>query len=148
MLRTMENDYLCGDKLSYPTTLNKGYELAINWRGPGLKKTRGPHRQLELGNTLVQSGGLRGATNNNNNNNNNAHTRYNNDGNTYGVSNIGRPNNNRKPPARSTNTTRTVAAFRRRSSASAVVGQAKKQRTALPLHIHTTATNSPPQGQL
>ena len=65
MLRTMDNDYLRGDKQSYPTTLNKAYELATNWRGPGPKKTRGPHRQLELGNTFVQSGGLRGATNNN-----------------------------------------------------------------------------------
>ena len=30
MLRTMENDYLRGNKLSYPTTLNKAYELATN----------------------------------------------------------------------------------------------------------------------
>ena len=44
MLRTMENDYLRGDKLSYPATLNKAYELATNWRGPGPKKNRGPHR--------------------------------------------------------------------------------------------------------
>ena len=65
MLRTMDNDYLRGDKHSYSTTLNKAYELATNWRGPGPKKTRGPHRQLELGNTFVQSGGHRGAANNN-----------------------------------------------------------------------------------
>ena len=74
MLRTMENDYLRGDKLSYPTTLNKAYELATNWRGPGPKKTRGPHMQYKLGNTFVQSGGYHGKTNGGSNNNANTHT--------------------------------------------------------------------------
>ena len=77
MIHTMENDYLHGDMLSYPTTLNKAYQLATNWRGPGPKKTRGPHRQYELGNTFVQSGGYRGKTNGGSNNNANTHN-YNN----------------------------------------------------------------------
>ena len=90
MLRTMENDYLRGDKLSYPTTLNKAYELATNWRVPGPKKTRGPHRQYEIGNTFVQSGGYRGKTNGDTNDNANVYN--NNTKNRF-------TNDNRKPPS-------------------------------------------------
>ena len=66
ILRTMENDYLRGDKLTYPTALNKAYELATNWRGPGLKKNHGLPRQYEVGNTFVQNGEYRNKHNNNN----------------------------------------------------------------------------------
>ena len=54
MMRDLENDYLRGNKVAYPETLTKAYEIAVNWKGSGQRRPRNASRHHRLGSTFVQ----------------------------------------------------------------------------------------------
>ena len=54
MMRDIENDYLRGNKTTYPETLTRTYEIAVNWKGSGQRRPRNASRHHELGSTFVQ----------------------------------------------------------------------------------------------
>ena len=63
-MRDLENDYLRGNKVAYPETLTKAYEIAVNWKGSGQRRPRNASRHHELGSTFVQDTHTRQAPHN------------------------------------------------------------------------------------